>query len=403
VTLRVVVEADGGSRGNPGPAGYGALVRDADTGELLREVAAGIGVASNNVAEYRGLIAALQAAIDLGADDVLVQMDSKLVIEQMSGRWKVKHPDMQVLAKQAAGLVRQLPAVRFAHIRRELNSHADRLANQAMDDQAAGRAWTQRADTMAGPRRTSAARAAEPATAALDPASAAVEASPAPARNSLYGWSAPTGTPVVAMLLRHGETPLSIEKRFSGRGDAALTPRGEAQAAAAGRRLATAGIDAIISSPLRRTRQTAAAVGAVLGLDVAVDEGFAETDFGEWEGATFPEIAKSAPDALRAWLDDPELAPPGGESLASTARRAAAARERVVSSYPGKTVLVVSHVTPIKALLRDALGAPMDAFFRLHLDPASLSVVDWRADGPSVVRLVNDTSYLGEHATASRR
>jgi probable phosphoglycerate mutase len=390
VTLRVVVEADGGSRGNPGPAGYGALARDAETGELLREVAAGIGVASNNVAEYRGLIAALQAAVDLGADDVLVQMDSKLVIEQMSGRWKVKHPDMQVLARQAAGLVRQLPAVRFAHIRRELNSHADRLANQAMDDQAAGREWTQRADTMAGPRRSSASRAP-------------TEETVKPARNSLYGWSAPTGDPVVAMLLRHGETPLSIEKRFSGRGDAELTPRGEAQAAAAARRLAGAGIDAIVCSPLRRTRQTAAAVADVLGLEVSVDDGFAETDFGEWEGATFPEVATTAPDALRAWLDDPELAPPGGESMASTATRAAAARARVVSSYPGRTVLVVTHVTPIKMLLRDAIGAPMDAAFRLHLDPASLSVIDWRADGPSVVRLMNDTSHLGEHATPSRR
>jgi probable phosphoglycerate mutase len=326
------------------------------------------------VAEYRGLIAGLEAAIDLGADDVEVRMDSKLVVEQMSGRWKVKHPDMQLLAKQAATLVRQLPAVRFTHIRRELNSHADRLANQAMDDQAAGEDWQPREGAATPP--------------------------PKPARNVLYGWSAPGGPPTVAMLLRHGETPLSIEKRFSGRGDVALSERGEAQAAAAAERLIKLGISAIVSSPLRRTQQTAAAAAAVLGLEVTIDDDFAETDFGEWEGATFGEIGKRSPEALRAWLDDPSIAPPGGESMAATVKRVAAARDRVVATYPGQTVLVVSHVTPIKSMLRDAIGAPLDAVYRLYLDPASLSTIDWYADRPGVVRLMNDTSHLGEHATA---
>jgi probable phosphoglycerate mutase len=378
VTLRVVVEADGGSRGNPGPAGYGALVRNADTGELLREVAAGIGTASNNVAEYGGLIAALEAAIELGADDVEVRMDSKLVVEQMSGRWKVKHPDMQVLAKRAAALVRQLPAVRFTHIRRELNSHADRLANQAMDDQAAGRAWTPRTD---GVGKDKAAK-------------------PKAAKNTLYGWAAPTGPRTIATLLRHGETPLSIERRFSGRGDIALTDRGEAQAAAAAERLATASVDAIVSSPLRRTQQTAAAVAQRLGLEVIIEDGFAETDFGEWEGMTFGEIGKASPEALREWLDDPSIAPPGGESMNAVSARVAEARSRTIAAHPGETLVVVSHVTPIKSMLRDAIGAPLDAIYRLHLDPASMSVIDWFEDRPGVVRLMNDTSHLGEHATA---
>jgi broad specificity phosphatase PhoE/ribonuclease HI len=373
---RVVVEADGGSRGNPGNAGYGALVRDADSGELLRETAEGIGTASNNVAEYRGLIAGLEAALELGAEDVEVRMDSKLVVEQMSGRWKVKHPDMQVLARQASALIRQLPSVHFTHIPRELNGHADRLANQAMDDQAAGRAWQ--------PREAGAV-------------------SPKAARNSLYGWSAPIGTPTVAMLLRHGETPMSVDKLFSGRGDPALTTRGEAQAAAAAKHLANIDIDAIVSSPLRRAQQTAAAVAEVLGLDVKVEDGFVETDFGEWEGSSFRELAKTSPEKLHAWLDDPRVAPPGGESMVATAARVTAARARVVSSYPDKTVLIVTHVTPIKLMLRDALDAPMNAVYRLHLDLASLSVIDWYDASPSVVRLMNDTGYLGELATAQRR
>src|SRR3954468_2482049 len=188
--LRVVIEADGGSRGNPGPAGYGALVRDADTGEVLREVAAGIGVASNNVAEYRGLLAGLQAALDVGADEVEVRMDSLLVVNQMSGLWKVKHEAMRPLAAEAAGLVRRIGAVRFGHIPRERNTHADRLANEAMDDAAAGRAWEQ---------RTTADEVPEP-----DP-----ERRAAPQQ----GWGAPTGAATRALLLRHGETVLSPERR----------------------------------------------------------------------------------------------------------------------------------------------------------------------------------------------
>ncbi len=134
---RLRVEADGGSRGNPGPAGYGAVVRDADSGEVLAERAAGIGTATNNVAEYGGLIAGLKAALELDPAEVEVRMDSKLVVEQMSGRWQVKHPSMRPLAREAVALVQQLPRVRFSWIPRAQNGHADRLANEAMDAAAA--------------------------------------------------------------------------------------------------------------------------------------------------------------------------------------------------------------------------------------------------------------------------
>jgi probable phosphoglycerate mutase len=376
---RVIIEADGGSRGNPGPAGYGAVVRDAETGQVLRDVAGGIGVASNNVAEYRGLIAGLQAAVELGATDVLVRMDSKLVVMQMSNAWKIKHPDMLVLAKEAAAILRQLPHTEFTHIPRAQNSYADRLANQAMDDQASGREWQPREAADADALRT--------------------KAEPTKARNTLYGWSVATGSTTMATLLRHGETPLSLEKRFSGRGDAALTDRGTAQAKAAAERLAGAGFAAIVSSPLRRTRQTAELVAARTGAEVVIEDDFAETDFGGWEGATFGEIGKRAPEELRAWLDDPTIAPPGGESMATTAARVGAARERTIERYANAKILVVTHVTPIKLLLRDALDAPLHTVFRIHIDPASVSVIDWRATGPSVVRLVNDIGHLGGVAT----
>ena len=141
---RVIVEADGGSRGNPGPAGYGAVVRDAGSGEVLAERAESIGRETNNVAEYRGLIAGLTAARELHASDVDVRLDSKLLVEQMSGRWKIKHPDMQVLAREALTIVRGFRAVRFTWVPRAQNSHADRLAIEAMDAAAAGRSWSAR-------------------------------------------------------------------------------------------------------------------------------------------------------------------------------------------------------------------------------------------------------------------
>src|SRR5690606_24973030 len=140
VSLEVIVEADGGARGNPGPAGWGAVVREAITGVVLYERSAAIGSAPHYVVEYRGLIAGLQAAADLRATTVEVRMDSKLVIEQMSGRWQIKHPGLRPLAAEAAALVRRFDTVRWTWVPRERNQHADRLANQAMDAAAEGAA-----------------------------------------------------------------------------------------------------------------------------------------------------------------------------------------------------------------------------------------------------------------------
>src|SRR3954468_11974833 len=148
-SARLTVEADGGSRGNPGPAGYGALVREGSL--VLAERAASIGRATNNVAEYRGLIAGLEAASEIDPQaDIDVRMDSKLVVEQMSGRWKVKHPDMRPLASEASELVRRFPRVSFTWIPRSKNAAADRLANEAMDAASARRKWTP--STPQGPR-----------------------------------------------------------------------------------------------------------------------------------------------------------------------------------------------------------------------------------------------------------
>jgi ribonuclease H / adenosylcobalamin/alpha-ribazole phosphatase len=382
VARRLIVEADGGARGNPGPAAYGAVVMDAETGEVLHEEARALGTTTNNVAEYEGLIAGLRAAgqIDPTAE-VAVRMDSKLVVEQMSARWKVKNAGLRPLASEAAGLVRGLGKVEFTWIPREQNTHADRLANEAMDAAAAGRDWACR----------------EPEASLVDDTVIGDAERAAAAPNRLSGWMAPPAPPTTTVLLRHGQTPLSVDKRFSGRGDAELTDIGVAQAAATAMRFAKRNdITAIVCSPLVRARSTADAVAQKLGLDVAIDDDLAETDFGEWEGLTFAEVRKRWPDELTRWLADPTVAPPGGESFAATERRVRAARERICAEHPGQTVLVVSHVTPIKTLVQIALDAPPSALYRLHLDLAAVSEVDWYADGPAVLRLFNDVSHLAE-------
>lgn len=365
---RVIVEADGGSRGNPGPAGYGAVVRDAATGEVLAERAAGIGRATNNVAEYRGVIAGLAAAVELGAAAVDVRLDSKLIVEQMSGRWKIKHPDIKPLAAEVTALVRRFGSASFRWVPRERNTYADRLANEAMDAAARGLQWR-------------------------PPAAEVPEPEPPPVRNRLSGWQDAPEPPTTMLLLRHGQTPLSVEKRFSGVGDRPLTEVGLAQAGAAARRLRGCSAVAVVASPLRRAAQTADLVAAEIGVAVTVDEGLRETDFGDWEGYTFAEVQHRWPDQLSAWLASPDVAPPAGESFADTARRVRQARDRVLAAYGGHTVVVVSHVTPIKTLVRLALEAPPGTLYRMHLDLVSISEIDWYADGPAVVRRLNDTCH----------
>lgn len=455
-----VVEADGGSRGNPGPAGYGAVVLDAVTGQVLAETAEYLGTVTNNVAEYRGLLAGLRAAHALDpAARVHVRMDSKLVVEQMSGRWQIKHPDLRPLATEAA---RVFPAGRVGYewIPRERNKHADRLANEAMDAGARGEQWSpptspssSTAEPDAGAHGTEAPaaagnapttppsataraavadRAEAPGTPTAPAASGTAPSGPAPSGVAADahsttgpgakaaadgraaravagagaarpvaapGWApADLGAPATLVLLRHGETPLTPQKRFSGSGgsDPSLSAIGREQAERAAVALARRGtIQAVVSSPLARTRETAAIVAARLALPVTVDDGLRETDFGAWEGLTFGEVRERHPEDLNAWLASPDAEPTGGgESFATTAVRIAAARDRLVAAHAGRTVLVVTHVTPIKTFVRLALGAPPESLFRMELSAASLSAVAYYADGNASVRLLNDTSHL---------
>lgn len=363
--MKVVVEADGGSRGNPGPAAYGALLRDADTGEVIAERGETIGTATNNVAEYRGLIAGLQLWAEHAPEAELeVRMDSKLVVEQMAGRWRVKHPDMKPLNAQAAEIAP--PGTTWTWVPRAENGAADALVNQALD----------------GPSRSD----------ALPPADDVVAAPAAPAKgaNPLIGWRGGLhGDPTTIVLLRHGVTASTVRKLFCGSGgsDPGLTSDGEAQAERAAAWIdRTLDVDAIVASPLRRTQETAGFVARRLGLDVSLEPGVAEAAFGEWDGHTFAEIMEQWPDELQAWLGSTSVAPPGGETFDAVYERVRDARDRLLEQHAGRTVVVVSHVTPIKMMVRLALDAPMPIIHKMELAPASITTIAWWPDGTPSLR-----------------
>jgi ribonuclease H / adenosylcobalamin/alpha-ribazole phosphatase len=209
------------------------------------------------------------------------------------------------------------------------------------------------------------------------------------------GWSNPHDTATVTILLRHGDTRLSPEHRFSGLSDEPLSAAGTRQVKAAAQRLASgARIDAIVSSPLPRAAATAEIVADELALTAATDDDLRETDFGEWEGFTLTEVQSRWPDAVVAWQHDPEKAPPGGESFAETAGRVNRACERILREHSGQTVLVVSHITPIKIMLCRALGAPLLALYRFYLGSACINEIQWHGNQFAAVRRVNDTSHL---------
>jgi ribonuclease H / adenosylcobalamin/alpha-ribazole phosphatase len=390
---RLVVEADGGSRGNPGKAGYGALVRDPATGAVLAERAASVGIASNNVAEYSGLVAGLKAVLEIDpAAQVEVRMDSKLVVEQMSGRWKIKHEDMRRLALEAREVAADISAgggsVRFTWIPRAENSAADALANAAMD----GETITRRLDgdpvgqnggdggDGAGADRADAAAGLAVGTSPADPVGAP-----------------DLGRPTRLVLLRHGVTDFTMARKLDGRGgaDPGLNALGQQQAAAAARAVRAFlgdGPVRVVSSSLARGVQTGSAVAAAMGVQLETDEDWDEQGFGDWDGKSVGQLAARYPSELARLREDDTYARVGGESHRDMAKRVLAAFERAGGS--DLPVVVATHRKPIMVVLAHVLGIPHDRIWRLATSPASLTTVEMWSDGGAMVPFVNDTSHL---------
>lgn len=370
----LIIEADGGSRGNPGVAGYGALVRDAQDRSLLAERAAPLGKASNNVAEYQGLIAGLRAAeaIDPGAD-IVVRMDSRLVVEQMAGRWKIKHEDMRRLAGEAQEILHRLRAaggsIEWTWIPRAQNKAADKLSNDGMDGKTVERdLWREDSDDS-------------------ETLAVARESRPLPPARTVQ---------TRLILLRHGVTDFTVGQRLDGRGgaDPELNAEGLAQAEKAAAALAdlVTGPVAVVTSSLARARQTGAVVARVLGVEPILDEDWDEQAFGVWDGLSYTEIGERYPgDPARMRVEE-DFRADGGESHLELALRINAARERAIER--GGTVIVATHRMPILAVLRSLLGLGFGHAWLLAADPASLTQIDVYADGSASVTYTNDTHHL---------
>lgn len=395
----LVVEADGGSRGNPGVAGYGALVRDGDTGELLAERAAPLGKASNNVAEYSGLIAGLQAVLDLGMAQgaaVEVRMDSKLVVEQMAGRWKIKHEDMRRLALQARDVVRQVQAaggrVTYTWVPREANTRADLLSNKGMDGQQVRRDLVPvNLGGASGGRHTG----GEPLTPTFGEGRTPVS------EVVLSTETTPTLEGACRLVLvRHGVTDFTQSRRLDGRGgaDPSLNRTGSAQARAAAGAVKTL-IEhsepspvSVITSSLARARQTGGTVAGALGVAPEVDADWDEQSFGDWDGRSMDElVAQFGPELLRL-RQDAGYARPTGESHLQLVERVAQAMARAIAR--GGTVVVASHRKPIMCVLAQVLGIDHDRAWSLATAPASLTALEVWPDGGVQVAFVNDTHHL---------
>ena len=372
--VKLIIEADGGSRGNPGIAGAGAVVMDSDTGKVLREISEAVGIATNNVAEYTAVVLGLEAAFEIDPDaSVLVRMDSKLVVEQMSGRWKIKHPDMMALGAKVQKLIASKD-VQFVWIPREQNGLADALANKAMDYSG-------------------------------DPVASAVEFNSGEP-SSIRAPRPKVQEATTLILVRHGRTALTESRKISG-GDGEnpdLSELGRQDAREVAEELAKLGRSgnfaylnapvAVVHSPIARAQQTAQVIANRVSIPMVPNDDLAEIGFGEWDGLTNEEMIAAFEEQYNAWRGSFEVAPPGGESLKDFDARVLRAFDSILDRYSGQTVVVVAHVMPIRALLRLANDASIAGFWRSNIGPASISIARYWGHEAAELVCSNSTAHL---------
>ncbi|MBC7463583.1 MAG: bifunctional RNase H/acid phosphatase [Actinobacteria bacterium] len=351
-----IMTADGGSRGNPGPAGYGAVVHEGNV--IVAELYDYIGIATNNVSEYSGLIAGLKAIHEIDPNATIdVRMDSKLVVEQMSGRWQIKHADMRTLAKEARE-AHEPTFVTYTWIPREENAHADRLANKALDD---------RNGSVPQPK------------------------------NLLLERLRMAEVPTMIYFVRHGETVLTPDRKFSGSAgpNPELTVTGKDQAQRVAVEAIKLGAELLIASPLRRTAETAALISLSTGMEIIFDEAWYECDFGLWDGMSIDEVKTAYPKEYQKWVSSTSFAPLGGESYEALGWRVDEAIDKLVAKYPGRKIVVVTHNGVIKQAIRLALGAHTDSIFHMDVAPCSITSLSiWPSDGLRALRSANEQGHL---------
>ncbi|MFM1958101.1 MAG: hypothetical protein RI929_464 [Actinomycetota bacterium] len=361
--------ADGASRGNPGPAAYGAVIFDS-SGNLIAELGENLGIRTNNYAEYQGVIAGLRhIEASFPGAEVLVRMDSKLVVEQLSGRWQIKHPELRELAQEAMRIIRGL-SVRLEWIPREQNSVADAAANRALDEGDFG-------------------ESSELALSAIQPKSIRAP------RQSIE--------PTTFVLIRHGHTQLTESNLISGSNgeDPSLSELGFLEAELASKavaellgRFGLGDISKVLHSPQLRTTQTATAVAKHFEVGMLPDARFKEIGFGNWEGHSMAEMESTSAAEIERWRGSMSAKPPGGESVDDLESRVKSALDEAIAEFTGQTVAIVSHMMPLRAILRHALNGPNSLSWTLQFAPASVSIVRYFGPNFAEVFAINSCQHL---------
>jgi probable phosphoglycerate mutase len=365
----LVLFADGASRGNPGPASLGAvLVRD---GEEIARICKPLGIRTNNFAEYSAVIAGLEYVLEHGLEKkLLIKMDSKLVVEQLSGRWKIKHPDLMELARIAQSLLRQLDAS-LEWIPRELNFLADEAANQALDG--------------------------------LDDSALPVSATGPRALIQPVSIRAPrVGTePTVVYVVRHGHTASTESKLISGSNDdPELSELGRQDAKAAAQAivelstrfgLPTASL--IAHSEMKRTTQTAELISKALSAPVRADSRLREISFGGWEGRSMEDLAGES-NEVASWRGSVTNKPPGGESVLELETRVLRSLSDLIAEHSAGAVAIVSHMMPLRSIAKKALGSSQESHWSLQFAPGSVSVYRFFGEELTEVFCLNSCEHL---------
>lgn len=345
----IFLYADGASRGNPGPAAYGVHIEDS-AGNVIADFGEGLGTATNNQAEYAGVIAGLRYLTTTEFREVTIRLDSKLVVEQLSGRWKIKNSNMQELAIEAQGLLREFDAG-FEWVPREQNSQADANANKALDD---------------GDFSSS-------SQANLELSSIQPRSIRAPRQ-----YQEPTTIAVV----RHGHT-VNTEKNLisGGQGtDPELSELGLFEAKAAAAQLPVLlsefglpELSAVYHSPMVRTTQTAEAL-AMAKLEMLADARLKEIGFGDWEMLEMAQLETDELKLVSAWRGSLDVAPPGGESVNDMQGRVWSSLEEIIDQNRGKSVAVATHMMPTRAFAAAAFSGAKNAYFNLNSSPGGISI-----------------------------
>jgi ribonuclease H / adenosylcobalamin/alpha-ribazole phosphatase len=338
----ITVFADGASRGNPGPASYGAaILRD---GELIAELFDVLGDRTNNFAEYQAVIAALGWLQENQVrEPITINMDSKLVVEQLSGRWQIKHPDLRPLAKQALELASGLD-VRFNWVPREQNALADALANRALDQGAP-----------------------------ITPAKIQPRSIRAPRQST---------EPTTVFVLRHGHTASTESNLISGSNDnPPLSELGLAEAKLAAEAITRLSArfdlstpELVVHSDQLRAAQTAELVAKQFDVPAYPDVRLREISFGEWERYEMSALEASSAEEIQRWRGSVAARPPGGESVLDLESRVLSSLKEAIENIPGASIALVAHMMPLRAIAKFALGASQSAHWGVQFAPASVSV-----------------------------